>query len=309
MRILFAGTPDFAVPSLETLINTDHDIVAVYTQPDRPVGRGRKLTAGPVKQTALNAGIPVYQPESLRPEAEIQQLIAHDADLMVVVAYGMILSQKVLDIPHLGCINVHASLLPRWRGAAPIQRAIIAGDRETGVTIMKMALKLDAGDMILKKNCPITELDTASSLHDRLSGLGAEALGEVIQGYERGSVSGEVQDESLVTYAEKLVKAEAVIDWNQSAEFITRQVRGFNSWPVAQTIYNDKVLRIWQAEAIDCSDQNVPGTVKINDKKQFYVATGKGYLNLQEVQLPGGKRMSASAFLNAHNPQGVTLGS
>jgi methionyl-tRNA formyltransferase len=283
-------------------------VVAVYTQPDRPVGRGRKLTAGPIKQLALKASIPVFQPQTLKTEQQVEQLQAHHADLMVVVAYGLILSQQVLDIPARGCINVHASLLPRWRGAAPIQRALIAGDEKTGVTIMNMALKLDAGNMLLKKECQISELETASSLHDKLAKLGAIGLTDVLEQYETGSVTGEVQDESLVTYAGKLSKSEAMIDWQLSAQTLARLVRGFNAWPVAQTTYQGKILRIWSAQPIIQPHQLKPGTIHVDQHKHLDVATGEGYLRLLEIQLPGGKRMPVSAFLNAHLAEGIVLG-
>lgn len=307
MRIIFAGTPDFAVPVLQMLIDSEHEVCAVYTQPDRPAGRGRKLTPSPVKMLAESAGIPVYQPENLKAADDLVQLAALNADLMVVVAYGLILSQAVLDTPRLGCINVHASLLPRWRGAAPIQRAIIAGDTETGVTIMRMVRKLDAGDMFHKEVCTIGAGESAGELHDRLSQLGAVGLAKVLPAIEAGTAQAEVQDESLVTYAEKLDKAEAAIDWSQAAEVLARKVRGLNAWPVAQTVYQGQVLRIWQAEAVAGESPLPPGTV-VDAGKQLDVVTGQGFLRLLEVQLPGGKRVSAPAFLSAHAMQNVKLG-
>ncbi len=309
MKIIFAGTPEFAVPCLRMLLESKHEICAVYTQPDRPAGRGRKLQPSPVKELALSAGIPVFQPLTMRTSEDLQQLSALDADLMVVVAYGMILTQAVLDAPKRGCINVHASLLPRWRGAAPIQRALMAGDEKTGVTIMQIVRKLDAGDMLHKEECAIEAGDTAGDLHDKLAVLGGIGLSKVLAQLEAGTVQAEPQDEALVTYAEKLEKSEAVIDWTQPAVALARKVRGLNAWPVAQTLYRGDVLRIWQAEAVD-GDLPVPmepGVVRCVDKT-MEVATGSGFLRLLEVQLPGGKRIPIQAFLNAHDANGVQLG-
>ncbi|MFA5984434.1 MAG: methionyl-tRNA formyltransferase [Methylococcaceae bacterium] len=307
MRIIFAGTPEFAVPTLQMLIESGHEICAVYTQPDRPAGRGRKLTPSPVKCLALSAGLPVVQPENLKHEEALMQLKAFNADLLVVVAYGLILSQAVLDIPRLGCINVHASLLPRWRGAAPIQRAVMAGDAITGVTIMQVVLKLDAGDMLHKEECAIGGDEPAIAVHDRLAQLGAVGLAKVLPAIIDGAVQAEPQDEALVTYAAKLDKAEAELDWSQSAVQLARKVRGLNAWPVAQTLFKGQVLRIWQAQAISVSTDAQPGTV-VGAHKQWEVATGDGLLQLLEVQLPGGKRQSAQAFLSAHDVSQVRLG-
>jgi methionyl-tRNA formyltransferase len=288
-------------------LDSEHHVCAVYTQPDRPAGRGRKLQPSHVKALALKAGIPVLQPQTLKTEEDLQQLKAFNADLMVVVAYGMILPQAVLDIPRLGCINVHGSLLPRWRGAAPIQRALIAGDEKTGVTIMQIVRKLDAGDMLHKEECVIGPEDTASDLHDRLANLGAIGLAKVLEQIQAGTLHPEQQDEALVTYAEKLEKIESNIDWTQSAQQLSRMVRGLNAWPVAQTHYQDQVLRIWQAQAIDAECDLLPGTVRCANKA-IDVATGLGWLRLLEVQLPGGKRLSAQAFLTAHIMDGAILG-
>jgi len=315
MKIIFAGTPEFAVPCLQMLLDSEHEVCAVYTQPDRPAGRGRKLQPSPVKELALTAGIPVLQPLTMKTSEDLQQISAFDADLMVVVAYGMILTQAVLEAPKLGCINVHASLLPRWRGAAPIQRALMAGDEKTGVTIMQIVRKLDAGDMLHKEECAIGETDTAGDLHDKLAALGPIGLAKVLAQIEAGTVHPEPQDEALVTYAEKLEKSEAVIDWTQAAADLSRKVRGLNAWPVAQTLYQGNVLRIWRA--VPVNDESIvgatgrsplePGTVRCADK-HMDVATGKGFLRLLEVQLPGGKRMPVQAFLSAHDVNGVKLG-
>jgi methionyl-tRNA formyltransferase len=298
MKIVFAGTPEFAVPPLEMLLQGSHEICAVYTQPDRPAGRGRKLMPGPVKLLAERYGIPVFQPVSLKDPAEQEQLRSLAPDLMVVVAYGLLLPKAVIEIPRLGCVNIHASLLPRWRGAAPIQRAVQAGDEFTGITLMFIEPRLDAGPMLHKKSCRIGELETAGELHDRLARLGAEALAEVLPDLETGTVRPEVQDEALVTYAAKLDKDEAPLDWSRPAIELERQVRAFNPWPVAITEYRGNTLRIWRAEALDEAVDAEPGTVLERDRT-LDVATGRGVLRLLELQLPGGKRISAQDFLNA----------
>ncbi len=311
MKIIFAGTPEFAVPTLQMLIASDHDICAVYTQPDRPAGRGRKLQPSPVKTLALAAGIAVRQPLSFKDPEEIRQLAALQADLMVVVAYGIILPQAVIDMFPLGCLNVHGSLLPRWRGAAPIQRAIMAGDSKTGITIMQITLKLDAGDMLLKEEYAIGAQDTSSQVHDQLAQLGPIGLAKVLAQIASGTVQAEPQEEALVTYAEKLDKAEAVLDWSQPATLLARKVRGLNAWPVAQTQYQGTVLRIWQADALPYASPPPPDTVAgtvICAEKNLDVVTGDGLLRLREVQLPGGKRIDSQAFLNSHAPHGIILG-
>ena len=307
MKIIFAGTPDFAIPSLQMLLASTHEICAIYTQPDRPAGRGRHLQVSPVKTQASKYAIPVFQPLSLKSDEDLQQIKSFNADLMVVVAYGMILTQSVLDAPRLGCINVHGSLLPRWRGAAPIQRALMAGDEKTGVTIMQIVRKLDAGDMLHKEECVIGANDTASDLHDKLAELGAIGLGKVLAQIEAGTLHAEPQDEALVTYAEKLTKSEAIIDWTQSASTIALKIRGLNAWPVAQTLCLGQILRIWQAETLAIDSDLEPGILSCKNKN-IDVATGKGLLRLHEIQLPGGKRITAQAFLNAHHVNGVKLG-
>jgi methionyl-tRNA formyltransferase len=307
VRIIFAGTPEFAVPSLRMLLASKHQVCAAYTQPDRPAGRGRKLQPSPVKELAESAGVPVFQPTSLKPEADFQQLRDLKPELMVVVAYGMILPQAVLGIPTFGCINVHGSLLPRWRGAAPIQRAVMAGDETTGVTIMRIIHKLDAGDMLHKEECAIGPHDTAGDLYNTLAELGAIGLEKVLAQIESGTVKAEIQDENLVTYAEKLSKSEAELDWTQSATQLARTIMGLNPWPVAQTLYEGQALRIWRAEALASASQTDPGTV-ICANKTLDVATGNGLLRLLEVQLPGGRRLTPEAFLSSHQPQGVKLG-
>jgi len=310
MRIVFAGTPEFAVPVLQMLLNSGHDICAVYTQPDRPAGRGRHTRPGSVKLLAQQHGIEVMQPVSLRDPEEQGRFCALQPDLLVVVAYGLILPQCILDAPLRGSVNVHASLLPRWRGAAPIQRSIMAGDAETGVTIMSMVSKLDAGPMLHRLSCPITPELTAAELHDRLSVLGAEALRQCLEQIGTPGLPAVEQDESLVTYAAKLEKQEALLDWKRPACELLRQVNGLNPWPVAETGFGEEKLRIWRAAQapadVRAPDSALPGTV-LGGRHVFDVATGNGVLRLLEVQLPGGKRLDAQAFLNAHDCTGMQL--
>lgn len=307
MRIVFAGTPEFAVPPLRALLDSPHEICGVYTQPDRPAGRGRKLTPSPVKVLAQEAGLPVFQPETLKHEAAQAELRNLNPDLMVVVAYGLLLPRTVIDTPPLGCINIHASLLPRWRGAAPIQRSILAGDSETGVTIMYIEPRLDAGPMLLKKACPIGPDDTAGDLHDRLSRIGAKALLETLPSIAAGTAQPEIQDESLVTHAAKINKDDAQLDWSRPAAELQCQVRAFNPWPVAETVYRDQILRVWRAIVIPESRSEPPGTLLINGEN-LDVVTGHHCLRLLEIQLPGGKRISARDFINGHPETGLTLG-
>lgn len=305
MRIIFAGTPEFAAENLKALLNTDHEICAVYTQPDRPAGRGRKLTASPVKQLAVEHNIPVEQPTNFKSEESRQQLASYHADLMIVVAYGLLLPQAVLDLPHLGCINVHASLLPRWRGAAPIQRAILAGDEKTGVCIMQMEAGLDTGPVLAEAQCPILKTDTAQTLHDKLAVLGAETLVASLTDLEYLQTHAQVQDDSLTCYAEKISKQEAIIDWQQDAFTILRQINAFNPWPVSYTNWHDQVLRIWQATVVDDSSSSQPGQVLAVNKHGIDIATGNGILRIQQCQLPGKRAMSVQDFVNANT---MTIG-
>jgi methionyl-tRNA formyltransferase len=298
VRLIFAGTPEFAVPCLEGLIAAGHDIVAVYTQPDRPAGRGRKLQPSPVKVCALKHHLPVYQPETLKNEAG--RLKSFNADVMIVVAYGLILPASILAIPRLGCLNVHASLLPRWRGAAPIQRAIEAGDDETGVTIMQMDAGLDTGDMLLKASDPIRPDDTGGSLHDRLASLGAEALVSALEKLAADELVAEPQDENLATYARKLEKAEGEIDWQQPAEPLARKIRAFEPWPGSTCTWGERKLRVRQATVIDAAAEDAPGTVIRTNTDGIIVATGGGQLCIQKLQLAGGKPQTAGEFLNGH---------
>jgi len=301
LKIVFAGTPEFAVPTLARLTEADLTPIAVYTQPDRPAGRGRQPRASAVKQHAEQAGIPVYQPVSLRDPQAQAELAALAPDLMVVVAYGLILPEAVLAIPRLGCINVHASLLPRWRGAAPIQRALLAGDAETGVTIMQMDAGLDTGPMLASQSCPIDSGMTASELHDRLAEQGADLLVAVLPDLVAGRLEAQAQDAAAASYAEKLQKSEAPLDWQQSAEQLARQVGAFNPWPVAETRLADQRLRIWQAEALPESTTTArPGQVLAAGRAGIDVATAAGVLRLQRLQAAGGRPLSAAEFLNGH---------
>lgn len=307
MKILFAGTPEFAVPPLSELLSSQHDLCAVYTQPDRPAGRGRKLAASPVKLLAEQHGIPVYQPANLKDQADQETLRALAPDLMVVVAYGLILPRAVIEIPRLGCVNIHASLLPRWRGAAPIQRSIQAGDEETGVTIMFIEPRLDAGPMLHHKRCRILPGESAGELHDRLSRLGADALMETLPALEAGTARPRLQDEAQASYAEKLTKDAARIDWSRSARELERQIRAFNPWPVAETPCGETLLRIWRAEALPTDCNESPGTV-LQHAETLDVATGEGILRLHEIQLPGARRIQGRDFVNAHRGRPLRLG-
>ena len=299
LNIVFAGTPDFAAKHLTALIESEFNVVAVYTQPDRPAGRGKKLTASAVKQLAVQHELPVYQPENFKSEQSVKELAALQADLMIVVAYGLILPRVVLDTPRLGCLNVHGSLLPRWRGAAPIQRSIWAGDKETGVTIMQMNEGLDTGDMLSKVSCPIDADETSSSLYEKLAQQAPQVLVETITQLTKGELQAEVQNEELANYAKKLSKAEALIDWSQDAEFIERCVRAFNPWPMSYFELAGKPVKVHQAKVIkEQSDQPVGSIIKA-DKEGIQVATGNAVLNLQVIQLSGKKAMPVQDILNS----------
>lgn len=299
LRIIFAGTPDFAARHLDALLAANYNVVGVFTQPDRPAGRGKKLMPSPVKVVAQEHGLPVFQPASLRP-AENQQLIADlNADIMVVVAYGLILPKAVLEMPRLGCINVHGSLLPRWRGAAPIQRSLWAGDDETGVTIMQMDVGLDTGDMLYKLACPITPDDTSASLYDKLAELGPQGLIETLQLLASGQARPEVQDESQVTYAEKLSKEEALLDWSLSAAQLERCIRAFNPWPMSYFMMDGQPVKVWKASVLEAATNAAPGTILEADKQGIQVATAQGVLNIEELQPAGKKAMKAQDLLNS----------
>ena len=298
LRVIFAGTPDFAAQHLQALLDSPHQVVAVYSQPDRPAGRGRKLTASPVKALALEHAIEVQQPLSLK-DAEAQQVLAsYNADIMVVVAYGLLLPQVILDTPPLGCINVHGSLLPRWRGAAPIQRAILAGDAMSGVTVMQMEAGLDTGPMLLKAQISIAPIDTSASLYEKLAVLGCNSLVEALDGLQSAGLTAQVQDNAAANYAAKLTKAEGAIDWHQSAQQISLQVRGLNPWPVAYSDWQDSRLRIWMAHAIDTSSNQPAGSLVALDKTGLEVACGTGHLKITQLQWPGGKALIQSELMN-----------
>ncbi|MDM1708832.1 methionyl-tRNA formyltransferase [Thiopseudomonas alkaliphila] len=301
LRIVFAGTPEFAASHLQAILQQGiHEVIGVYSQPDRPAGRGQKLVASPVKQLALAHNIPVFQPLTLRDAAAQAELAELKPDLMVVVAYGLILPQAVLDMPRLGCINSHASLLPRWRGAAPIQRAIEAGDDVTGVTVMQMEAGLDTGPMLHKVSTPITAQDTGGSLHDRLAELGSAAVLEVLQQLAAGTMQAEKQDDSLANYAHKLSKAEAKLNWQQSATELDQQIRAFNPWPVSHSQLNGQVIKVHAAEPVLANDTAAaPGTILAAEREGLVVACGKGALRLTQIQLPNARAMSVADVLNS----------
>lgn len=309
MRIIFAGTPDISAAVLQTLINCKYNIVACLTQPDRPKGRGRKLTASPVKELAIQNGIHLLQPKTLKENTIQQQLKLLKPDLMIVLAYGLILPQVVLDIPTDGCINIHASLLPRWRGAAPIQHAILAGDSETGITMMQMDAGLDTGDIIKHYPCKISTNDTSASLCNSLTKVAQAAI---IDTLEQHKFTGIKQDETQATYADKINKNDAHINWNSPAHIIERKIRAYNPWPIAYTHLDDQPLRIWSGKKIEFSSNGKanlsPGTVVQCDKEGIHVATCDGFLQILELQLPGKRNMLANNFINAHNiPVGTIL--
>lgn len=311
LRIIFAGTPDFAAEHLKTLLQSRHKVIAVYSQPDRPAGRGKKLSASPVKALAELHTIPVYQPLNFKTEEARAELAALNADIMVVVAYGLILPKAVLDAPRLGCINVHASLLPRWRGAAPIQRAIEAGDSETGVTIMQMDVGLDTGDMLIKTVCPILNTDSAAILHDRLLSIGAPALLEALEQIQLGTANPIKQDDSLSNYAPKLSKEEAALDWNLSAAELERKVRAFNPFPVAhskiQGASDEARIRVWAANSSDITSNAAIGSITQIDDEGLWVACKNGQLILKNLQLAGKKALSSSELLRGQ-PKLFNLG-
>lgn len=299
LNIIFAGTPSFSAVILQALLDTSHHISAVYTQPDRPSGRGRKLTASPVKELALQHQLPVYQPLSLRDANEQKILADLQADVMVVVAYGLILPQPVLQAPRFGCINIHASLLPRWRGAAPIQRAILAGDKMTGITTMQMDVGLDTGAMLHKVECPIHDTDTSESLHDKLAKLGAEAILKTLADLAVNQLQPVAQNNAEATYAHKITKEEARLDWSRSARELDQQIRAFNPWPIACTQINAQVVRVWQAAVLEQAHNAVPGTIVGVSSEGIHVAASAGILSLQKIQLPGGRVLAVSDVLNS----------
>ena len=306
MRVAFAGTPEFSVPSLQVLIDSPIcDLVGVFSQPDRPAGRGKMLSPSPVKTCGLDHHLPIFQPQSFKNQEAIQQLSELKLDLLVVTAYGLLLPQAVLDSPSLGCVNIHASLLPQWRGAAPIQRAIEMGDEKSGITLMQMALALDAGDILDTREVVLGKNETGGSLHDRLSILGASVLQDNLCALKEGRLMPIRQDESRVTYARKLSKSESRLDWAQPAKYLERKIRAFNPWPVASTLFGDNVLRVLSArcESAGKNSKTLGEVIKV-DQNGIYVQTGEGVLILEIVQKPGGKPMAIRDLIN-----GMTINS
>lgn len=300
MRVIFMGTPDFSVGTLEALIEAGHEVVLAVTQPDKPKGRGKEMQYTPVKECAIRHGIPVYQPIKIREEACIKELETYHADIMVVVAFGQILPKAILEMTPYGCVNVHASLLPKYRGAAPIQWSILDGEAVTGVTTMQMDEGLDTGDMLLKTEIPITEEETGGSLHDKLAEAGAKLCVETLKGLEEGTIVPVPQGETTTDYAKMLTKQLGNIEWSKSAVQIERLIRGLTPWPSAYTDWNGKVMKIWLAKALEEKYQAEPGTIVKVEKDAFYVQTGDGVLKILELQIPGKKRMDAGAFLRGY---------
>jgi methionyl-tRNA formyltransferase len=298
LRVVFAGTPEFAAIHLQALINSGHEVIGVYTQPDRPAGRGKKLQPSPVKQVALEHNLAVFQPLNFKDPADVEQLKSLNADVMIVVAYGLILPQSVLDAPKYGCLNVHASLLPRWRGAAPIQRCIEAGDKMTGITIMQMDKGLDTGDMLSKVTTGILADDTGGTLHDRLAEMGPAALLNTLAQLEAGTLNPEKQNDAQANYAHKLLKEEALINWQQPAEEIALRVRAFNPFPMAYTLLGDERIRVLMAEALEQPSQLLPGTIARVSADGLEIACGEGVLRITQVQLAGKKAMNVADVIN-----------
>lgn len=299
LNIIFAGTPDFAAVSLQSLIASRHNVIAVYTQPDRPAGRGQKVQASAVKKIAQKEKIPIFQPKKLGAD-EIAQYSNLNSDVMVVSAYGLLLPKELLTIPKYGCINIHASLLPKWRGAAPIQRAIIAGDKQTGITIMQITEELDAGPILLQSKCDIHPSDTGKKLHDRLANLSSQEIIYALDCLQRNELVSKEQDAAQATYAKKLTKKEANINWQESAIEIERKIRAYNTWPVAYSYFQGQRVRIWEAKPSEMQCNKIPGTVISATNEGVEVCTGKGVLSLTLLQLSGGKIISAQDFKNAH---------
>ena len=309
MKIVFMGTPDFSVGALEALVEAGHEVVAVVTQPDKPKGRGKEMQQTPVKECALKYNIPVFQPVKIKTPEAVEVLKGYEADLFVVAAFGQILSKEILDMPKYGCVNIHASLLPKYRGAAPIQWAILDGEKETGVTIMQMNEGLDTGDMLTKVVVPIEDTDTGESLFDKLAKAGAELMVETIPEIEAGTLQPQPQDDTMSTYAKMIKKEMGLIDWNKEAVVLERLVRGMNSWPSAYTHFNGKTLKVWEAIVEKNEAAEAPGTVVEVTKNEIKVQTGKDLLVLKQIQLEGKKRMDTAAFLLGYKVEkGVVLG-
>ncbi len=308
LKIIYAGTPEFAVPALELLVQSEHDVLAVYTQPDRPAGRGQKLMQSSVKICALGHDIPVFQPQSLKAESEITHLASFNPDLIVVAAYGLLLPPPVLSIPRLGCINIHASLLPRWRGAAPIQRAIQAADQESGISIMQMDAGLDTGDILATSSVTILAEWTSADLSDRLQQLGAGLLMETLEQLDSGEPTRLPQDNASATYAHRIEKSEARIDWNKNAEIIQREIRAFVPWPVSFTSLDDDTVRVWRAEIDASHDGDVPGRIIEHNRTGIFVSCKDSVLRITDLQFAGKKRLAAAEALNARNLTGMHFG-
>ncbi len=308
LKLIYAGTPEFALPALAALLAGPHRVIAVYTQPDRPAGRGRKLAPSPVKRMALEHDLPVYQPENFKSGESLDALRELGADLMIVAAYGLILPPAVLAAPRLGCLNIHASLLPRWRGASPIQHALLAGDSHSGITLMKMSPGLDSGGIVARRRIAIADDWSAAELHDALAPLGAEMLTDALDDIESRLAAAEPQDDSLATYAPRLVKAQAEVDWSKPARQLAREVRAYNPWPVSFTSLDGDNLRLWRAEAIDADASCAPGEVSLHDRAGVWVACGAGTLRVTELQFAGRKRVSAAQALDFRDLAGCRLG-
>lgn len=309
MKVIFMGTPDFSVGTLEALVAAGHEVVLAVTQPDKPKGRGKEMQFTPVKECALKYHIPVYQPRRVREPECIEELRKYEADIMVVVAFGQILPKEILEMTAYGCVNVHASLLPKYRGAAPIQWSIIDGEEVTGVTTMQMNEGLDTGDMLLKVEIPIEEKETGGSLHDKLAEAGAKLCVETLEGLQAGTITPIPQGETTTSYAKMLDKQLGNIDWSKSAKEIERLIRGLSPWPSAYTNWNDKVMKIWDAVCVSFDDKADPGVIVKVTKDSFFVQTGDGVLEIRELQIPGKKRMDAGAFLRGYQvKEGELLG-
>jgi len=308
LNIIYAGTPEFAVPALQSLLRSEHRVVAVYTQPDRPAGRGRKLQQSAVKTCAREHDLPVRQPTSFNAQADVDELCSFNADLMVVAAYGLLLPVAVLTAPRLGCVNIHASLLPRWRGASPIQQAILAGDENSGVTLMKMEQGLDTGAMIALRSVALRPSWNAADLHDVLAPLGAGLLLDSLDNIEQAMQQAQVQDESQATYAPRLSKQQAEIDWNKPVANLLREIRAFNPWPVSYTFLDDDNVRLWSAQAAADVTGELPGVVVAHDSHGVFVSGADGVLQVTELQFAGRNRCSAAQALNARNLSGCLLG-
>lgn len=300
MRVIFMGTPDFSVGTLEALIEAGHEVVLAVTQPDKPKGRGKEMQFTPVKEVAIRHNIPVFQPKRVRNEECIEELRKYNADIMVVIAFGQILPKEILEMTPYGCINVHASLLPKYRGAAPIQWSVIDGEKISGVTTMQMDEGLDTGDMIMKTEVPLAEDETGGSLHDKLAAAGAKLCVETLKALEDKTATWEKQGETTTDYAKMLTKQTGNIDWTQSADSIERLIRGLNPWPSAYTMWEEKVMKIWKAQVTENTSGEEPGTIVKVEKDSFIVQTGEGQLKIMELQIPGKKRMDAGAFLRGY---------